>query len=201
MFGECAQQMRAYFEILEAGWMKPRAGKWFQGLDWLAEQLLQWDSSIREDAWQKLGEAFSAATTTKTRERISYVREGNRLAYLLSKALDEVLAATPDAESLEKCLHLVFARVREALTVFHGSIERDVTYGAAYYRGDRATIQVKWWMGFMAALIGDVLSGNAKLHERLISEDATYREMADAQTFPDVPRRVKEAREMYGRAG
>ena len=199
MFRECASQVRSYFETLEAGWMKAREGKWFQGLDWLAEQLHQWDPAIRDEAWRKINEAYEAAKNETTRQRIAYIRQGNRLAYLLSKTLEETLSLGPKDKQLEPRLRAIFGRVAEANTLFHNFIEADPTYGHAYYRGARATIQMQWWMGFLASLIGEVLSENQRLKKKLTDEEPTYREMIAAEAYPDVPRRIREARVMFGR--
>ncbi len=199
MFAEAAPEMRDYYETVERGWMeRTREGKWFLGLDWLCEQLNEWPSEARERSWEKINVAYDAARDDKTRRRVNYVRTGHRLAYLLSKTLEEAHGLAQGADGLQATLGTMFDRVEEALAIYSKSIETDLTYGAAYYRGPRGQIQIDWWMAYMATLIQDAVEGDSWLSDDLDGND-TFRKMVDAIGKEDVPRRVKEAREIHGR--
>ncbi|HIE26074.1 TPA: hypothetical protein EYP66_02175 [Candidatus Poribacteria bacterium] len=110
-------------------------------------QLAEWPNDVRDEAWEQINSAYSAAKSEITRRRVDCVRQGNRLAYLLSKTLQNVSALRKDRNNLEARLRDIFATVKEAMMLYHSKIESDLTYGAAYYRGDRATRQFIWWQG------------------------------------------------------
>jgi len=199
MFKEVAEDMRKYFETLERGWMdRKREGKWFLGLGRLYLQLAEWPHDIRDEAWEQINIAYGAAKSEITRLRVDYVRQGNRLAYLFSKTLDEVHALENDQNELEERLRNIFDSVKDVMTLYHSKIESDTTYGAAYYRGERATRQFMWWKGYIASIIEEVLSDDAELHQRLVTEDSAYRELIEAMAHPDTQQRIKEAREVLG---
>ncbi len=199
MFKEVAEEMQRYFETLERGWTdRKREGQWFLGLDRLYVQLAEWPHDVRDEAWEQINSAYSAAKSEITRLRVDYVRQGNRLAYLLSKTLEDVHALVKDQSELEGKLRDIFAHVKEVMTLYHSKIESDSTYGAAYYRGERATRQFMWWKGYIGSIIKGVLADNAKLHQRLTVEDDTYREMIEAMSHPGVAQRIKDARELLG---
>jgi hypothetical protein len=172
-----------------------REGKWFLGLDRLYVQLAEWSDDVRDEAWEQINIAYAKAQSEITRLRIDYVRQGNRLAYLLSKTLEEVHALRKDQSNLEEGLRAIFACVKETMTLYHSKIESDSTYGAAYYRGDRATRQFMWWKGYIGSIIKEILEGNAELHQRLSAENDTYRELIEAMTYPGVQQRIKDALE------
>jgi len=197
MFKEVAPEMRKYFETLERGWTnKQREGKWFLGLGRLHVQLAEWSNDVRNEAWEHINSAYNAAKSEITRRRVDYVRQGNRLAYLLSKTLEEVHALRKDRSNLEGKLKNTLARVKETMTLYHSTIESDSTYGAAYYRGERATRQFIWWKGYIGSIIEEVLKEDAKLHQRLVIEDDTYRDITEAMSNPGIQQRIKEAKEI-----
>jgi hypothetical protein len=199
MFKEVSEEMRRYFETLERGWMDmKREGKWFLGLDRLYVQLAEWSDDVRDKAWEQINLAYAKAQSEITRLRVDYVRQGNRLAYLLSKTLEEVHGLRKDQSNLEEKLRDIFARVKETMTLYHSKIESDSTYGAAYYRGDRATRQLMWWKGYIGSIIKEILEGNAELHQQLLIENNTYRELIEAMDYPGVQQRIKDALECRG---
>ena len=199
MFKEVAGEMQKYFETLERGWMnRGREGQWFLGLGRLYVQLAEWPHDVRDEAWEQINIAYDAAESDIIRRRVDYVRQGNRLAYLLSKSIEEVHALREDRRDLEGSLRAIFVRVEEVMTLYHSKIESDSTYGAAYYRGERATRQFIWWKAYIGSLIKEVLADNDELHQRLVREHETYQEMIEAMNHPDVARRMGESREILG---
>lgn len=198
MFQEAAPDVRRYFEVLERGWTdRGREGKWFLGLGRLHVQLMEWPKETRDEAWGHIQAAHNAAKSEIARRRVEYVRQGNRLAYLLSKTIEEVHALSSDQSDLERTLEGIFARVKETTALFRSAVESDLTYGSAYYRGERAARQLSWWMGYTASIINEVLADRADLQKRLAAEDSTYREMMEAMAHPAVSQRIQEARETW----
>ncbi len=198
MFREVASEMRQYFETLERGWLgRTHEGQWFLGLNRLYLQLAAWPHEVRDEAWEQINAAYDAAESETTRRRVEYVRHGNRLAVLLSKTLEEAHALKASQSDLESALHDIFARVKETMNLYHSTIESDLTYGSAYYRGERATRQLSWWMGYIASLIEEMLAGNSELQKRLLAEEDIYREMIEAKSDPGVSSRIEEARKLY----
>jgi hypothetical protein len=198
MFKEVAEEMRQYFETLERGWMdKKREGQWFLGLNRLYVQLAEWHHDVRDEAWEMINRAYDAAQNEITRRRVDYVRQGNRLAYLLSKSIEEIHALKKDQNNLEEKLREIFARIKEVMTLYHSTIESDATLGAAYYRGERATRQFMWWKGYIGSIIKEVLADDAELHQQLVKEYDIYREIIEAMTYPGVQERIKESRELF----
>jgi hypothetical protein len=194
MFKEVAEEMRRYYERLERGWMEmKREGKWFLGLDRLCIQLAEWPHDIRDEAWEQINIAYHSARNEITRNRLDYVRQGNRLAYLLSRTLEDIHTVEKNRVDLETELRNILDRVKETLTLYRERIESDETLGAAYYRGDRATRQLAWWKGYLCSIISDILAGSDTLHN-LFAEDDIYREMVSAMGYPGVAQRVKESR-------
>lgn len=196
MFREAAGEMRKYWEIIEQGWMTPREGKWFQGLDWLAEQLKQLPADARDASWAQINRALAAAQSDIVRNRISYVLQGHRLSYLLSKAFEEAHGLLSDRANFSERAKKTVARVAEAENLYRTQIETDGTYGHAYYRGERGEIQIRWWMAHIASVIEDAAPADpASLKE--LSSDTTWQLMVESKEYPDVPRRLKESRQMF----
>ena len=54
------------------------------------------------------------------------------------------------------------------------------------------------WKGYIGSVIEEVLGANAQLRKRLAAKDDTYREIIEAMTYPGVPRRIEEAKEILG---
>jgi len=197
MFKEASEEIRKYFEILERGWMEmKREGKWFLGLDRLYVQLAEWSCDVRDNAWEQINIAYNSAKDDIVRRRVDYVRQGNQMAYLLSKTLEETHAIKKDSDNLETEIRNVLALMKETLTLYHEKIESDITLGSAYYRGDRAIQQLMWWKGYIGSIISDIIKDSSSL-KQLFAEDDMYREMLSAMSSPEVERRIKEARKAY----
>jgi len=177
MFREAAVKMRLFYGALERYWITPRQGKWFEGLDNIGIQLKNWKPEFREEAWRHIEEARKAARSTKTRQRVEYVRAGFRLAYLMPRAHEHLKSLSPGSENLEKRLREVGAIVSEVMAVFRTAIEVDPTYGSAYYRGDRAIREFTKWKAYLGSMMLKLLEGKPELRERLASEDGTIAEL------------------------
>jgi len=198
MFGEAASEVRAYYESLERSWLtRARVGHWFQGLDCPWQQLMQWTGDAREETWKLINAAYAAAKTPIVRKRINYVRNGNRLAYLLSLAYDEAHALKPGLGDLEERIRRIGAAVNEAMAAFHTSIENDLTYGAAYYRGSRADNYLRKWKGDLGECIESALADQPQVKERLSAEDSTLADILAAAADPKIREYwVRERRRM-----
>jgi hypothetical protein len=197
MFGEVATEMQRYFELLERGWTEMnREGKWFLGLNRLYAQLAEWSYDLRDAAWKQINTAYNSAKDAITRSRVDYVRQGNQLAYLLSKTIEEIHTVKKDSANLETELRNILTHVKEALTLYHERIETDATLGSAYYRGERAIRQLMWWKGYIGSIISDILSDSRSI-QQVFAEDATYREMISAMDYPGVMQRIKEAKQIW----
>jgi hypothetical protein len=197
MFGEVAAEMKEFYRIIESGWTTPREGKWFQGLDWLAEQLQQLPADARDAAWKQINVALASAQSDVTRARVTYVLNGNKLSYLLSKSFEEAHALLTETGSLEAQLEHLLKRVGDAVHVYRTKIETDETYGHAYYQGERGEVQIRWWMGHMATVVEDAIASAPEALDR-VKSDTTWQLMLESKDYPDVPRRIGESRPMYG---
>jgi len=187
MFGEAAPQMRAFYESLERSWMtRPRIGHWFQGLDCLWQQLLQWMPAARDEAWDLIEAAFAGAKTPKTRARVEYVRSGHRLPSLMSHAWEQAHALAPGMADVEARAMRIGQIVKQALAVFRTSVETDLTYGAAYYRGPRAEAALDWWKCDLAIAIEAALADKPGAWSRLTAGNPVLADLAAAAAKPDV---------------
>ena len=196
MYREAAGEMKRFYEILERGWTAKREGRWFQGLDWLSEQIKQVPADARDEAFAQINRALAAATSDVVRDRISYVLDGHRLAYLFSKTFEEVHALTADQSDLSEAVMHIVDRVAEAERLYRTKIETDQYYGHAYYRGERGEVQIRWWMAHIASVIEDKIGRKRKVREAL-NASPTWHEMVASKDLPDIPRRLKESRSMW----
>ncbi|MDQ1327644.1 MAG: hypothetical protein QG641_927 [Candidatus Poribacteria bacterium] len=177
MFKEASEEMRKYFEILECGWMEmKREGKWFLELDRLHIQLTEWSYDVRDKAWEQINVAYNSAKDDTVRKRVDYVRQGNRMAYLLSKTLEEAHAIKKDSSNPETKIRNILAHVEETLTLYHKKIESDMTLGSAYYRGERATKQLMWWKGYIGSIISDIIKDSPLLEQIFAKDDNILRD-------------------------
>jgi len=135
--------------------------------------LAEWPYDIRNRAWKQINIAYNSAKDEVVRSRIDYIRAGNRMAYLLSKAIEDVQAIGKHNPETE--IRNVMALVKEALAHYHEKIETDQTLGSAYYRGDRAIQQLMWWKGYIGSIISDIIADSPSL-EQLFAEDDIYYE-------------------------
>lgn len=190
MFGEAAAEMKAYFDALERSWMtRPRVGHWFQGLDCMWQQLLQWTPAAREEAWQHVNAAYDAAMSQKVRQRVDYVRRGHRVAYLLSLGHEKAHALKPDSAELERAIREITAIAADAVSSFHTGVEPDLTYGAAYFRGERAQAQFNWWKCDLGIAIEAALANRPDLRSQLTGSNPMLGELFQAAADPDIRRR------------
>ena len=199
MFKEAADEMREYWRIIEEGWMNPREGKWFQGLDWLAEQLRQLPAEARDSSWAQINRAMVAAKSDTVRDRVSYVLQGHKLSYLLSKTLEDAHSLKATDADITESIKGIVARVRETLSLYREEIEVDPFYGRARYCGERGEVQFQWWMAHIASVIVDIAKHHSGALDSVAS-DTTWLEMLGAKEYPDVARRLTESRPMYGLA-
>ena len=197
MFKEASEEMRKYFEILERGWMEmKREGKWFLGLGRLYLQLSVWSYDIRDKAWEQINIAYNSAKDDIVRKRVDYIRQGNQMAYLLSKTIEETNKIEKDGHNLETKIRNILDNMKETLTLYHEKIEPDITLGSAYYRGENAIHQLTWWKGYIGSIISDIIADSPSL-KQLFAEDDIYRDMISAMNFPGVDQRIKEAKKAY----
>jgi len=196
MFGEAAPEMKGFYGVLEHNWMtRPRIGHWFQGLDCMWQQLLQWTPDAREEAWERINAAYAAAKSQKARERVDYVRRGHRVTYLLSLAHEKVHALKPDAPDLERAIREITALAADVVASFRTAIEPDLTYGAAYYRGERAEAMFNWWRCDLGIAIEAALAKKPDLRERLSASDPMLAEIFRTAADPDIRRRWEREHE------
>ena len=196
MFREVGSDMRRYYESLERGWMdRSREGQWFLGLDRLHVQLAEWPAASRDEAWGHLNRAYDRAADDLTRQRVEYVRWGNQFAFQLSIVLERVHSLEENQSNRYAELTDLLGQVAQTMALFQAHIESDLTYGSAYYQGERATSQLSWWLGYMGVIIEEKLADEEELHRRLLDEQPIYSKMIEARDHPGVERRIQQARE------
>jgi len=138
-FGAAAPQMRAYHDACERYWMKPRPGRWFEGLDRLAAEVAMADTAVLREARGHL-EAASAAADPLVRRRIEWIRTGFDFTMAVAEMVDAGRSAgAPDtAERL-----LASARQVEAT---HQVLLADPAYRHTYYEGQRFDRRCWGWL-------------------------------------------------------
>ncbi len=192
MFREAAPQMKAFYDYLDEVWKTPRAGKWFNGFDWIFEQCVLWPEDKRKQAWLLIDAAQEAATASVTRERVDYVRRGHRVAYLLPRACE--LAgdlAVGDEADLEQRIRDVSAAMRETLACFHADVEGDPTYSSEF-RSVYSDNQFLWMEAYLGDCVEAALAGHSELRDRLVADDALLARMLDVRRNAnwDIKRRI-----------
>ena len=153
------------------------------------QQLLQWTPAAREEAWQHVNAAYEAATSEKVRERVDYVRRGHRVAYLLSLGHEKAHALKPGAADLERAIREITAIAADAVASFRTQVEPDLTYGAAYFRGERAQAQFDWWKCDLGIAIEAALANRPDLRKQLAASDRVLEELFRAAADPNIRRR------------
>jgi len=184
MFHEAAPEMKAYYEALERRWMgRMRAGRWFEGFDWVFLQFVHWSADVREEARRLLDAARAAARSPLVRARIEYIQRGHRFAYLFPRAHEHLLAIRADSPDLEREIRAFSETVNEIMTTFTAGVGMElITAYSPIYVEDRA---FRWWKAYLGDLLETLLAGRPDLRDRVISDDPIVADMLSIRRGAD----------------
>ena len=186
MFREAAPQMKAFYDTLEESWMNRwKKGRWFLGLTNVYVHMISWTKEYREKAWKLINDAYKAARNHLIRQRVEYILNGHRFAYLLSHCWDALEKTGEDHQALEEDIRHVLSFLRQGMEANDRHIVPDTTYGPAYYRGKRVSDTYDRCKGVIAMKLNGVLKDDTTLREKLMGEDVLFAEMMDIAVKPD----------------
>lgn len=97
-FGPQAAEMRAYHAECEHYWLRPRKGRWFEGLENLSAEAEMSDPAPLREAKKHLEAAMTSATDSTIRKRIEWLKKGFDFSYAVAEAFDaaKLPASSPD---------------------------------------------------------------------------------------------------------
>lgn len=119
LFRGAASEMRAFYDKLEEVWMRPREGRWFQGLRGLHDQVPCYTVSDIDALEALLNRAYKACRDPLVRLRVDYIRRWFPFPATLVRGwrwADEVLALPPGpiAQVKAQALRRLPARLKRA---------------------------------------------------------------------------------------
>jgi hypothetical protein len=103
-FGDVAAPMRAFHEVCERYWTRPRRGKWFEGLDHLAPEEAMADAAILREARGHLEKALAETKDSLVRSRIAWLKKGFDFTTAVAGAFDAKKIAADSPDGLERLL-------------------------------------------------------------------------------------------------
>ena len=186
MFREAAPKMKEFYQCLEEGWMSRwKQGRWFLGLTNIYVHMISWRAPYRDRAWRLINEAHKAARGHLIRQRVEYVLNGHRFAYIVSKSCERIEAVGSNPETLGADVREVLALMHEGMDVNNRYVVPDLTYGAAYYRDRRMEDAYDRWKGVAAMKLHEATKDREDVRARLRREDALFSELMDIAVKPD----------------
>lgn len=160
LYGDVANEMREFYSTLESIWTKKRPGRWFQGLDWIDTELINFDAPKMTRAMDLLNQAYSKSDGI-VRERVDYVRRLFRFSYVITAGYDAAmsLSALPleTRADAEKCIleaERVLRLASDAERIYACTLKADPLHQHSYYRDDE-----RFWRkfdGWERRLVGQV---------------------------------------------
>ena len=91
LYADAAPIMKEFYSTLERIWMKPRAGKWFQGFLILAGEIAIFDIGAMTTA-RRLLEQAEAQSSGVVLERVRYIKRYFDFGYLLEAGYDDAMS-------------------------------------------------------------------------------------------------------------
>ena len=205
MFHESADDMREFYDHMEAAWnSRKRKGWWFQGLLRVYTHLVNWLPEEREKSWALVGKAYAGASDPVAKARIGWIMRAHRFPYLLSKAYEAADKLTPETPDLQERVAETLDLVRQTFRAYREGILGDEQFNHTYYRAPRMTREFTWWKGIVSEPIHRATAAHPEVREHFTGDplfDALM-ESAVATNWPDWHEfTVKESIEIYGQDG
>ncbi|OGG52983.1 MAG: hypothetical protein A3F84_19235 [Candidatus Handelsmanbacteria bacterium RIFCSPLOWO2_12_FULL_64_10] len=149
LFRGAAGEMRAFYDKMEEVWMRPREGRWFQGLRGLHDQIPCYTVEDVDALEALLGRAYRASRDPLVRLRIDYVRRWFPFPATLVRGwrwADEVLALPPGPAAQEKAQALRRLPARLSRAFRQAVLEDRLMPKRAYFSDGRyqARVEAPW---------------------------------------------------------
>ncbi len=141
-FGEAAVEMRAFHDTCERYWTRPRAARWFEGLDHLGPEEAMADTAILREARWHLDAAFAGAQDPKVRARIAWLKKGFDFTAAIGEAFEAKKAAAAGRDGLERLI-----AAASAVEVAYEVLTTEPAYRHGYYKRGRR-FENKCWRWF-----------------------------------------------------
>ena len=145
LFGGAAGEVRAFYDLLESIWRRPRRGRWFQGLGGLRQQVDCYTTGDADVLEATLARAYSATRDPLVRLRIDYIRRWFQFPATLIRGwhvADEICALPAGPEAREKAAGLRKLRPRLKRAHRQAILEDPNMPKAAYFNDGRYEARV-----------------------------------------------------------
>ncbi|MDP6778172.1 MAG: DUF4838 domain-containing protein [Candidatus Latescibacteria bacterium] len=145
LFRGAAGEIRAFYDLLESIWCRPREGRWFQGLRGLHDQVPTYTLQDADDLEAILNRARKATRDPLVRLRIDYIRRWFPLPATLIRGwhtADEILAAAPGPEIQARAAELKKLRGRLPRAFRQAILEDRWMAKRAYFQDGRYEARV-----------------------------------------------------------
>jgi hypothetical protein len=167
LYADVAPEMKEFYATLERIWMKKRPGQWFQGLDRIDTELVNFDATAMTQAMSLLDRAYSESSGL-VRERVDYVRRMFRFSYVVVIGYDAAMSLKSlplenqsDANLLVSEMKRVLRLARDAEQVYSNTLKKDPLHQHAYYKDDD-----RFWQkfdGWQKRLVSQVIGQLTRL--------------------------------------
>ena len=145
LFGGAAGEVRAFYDLLESIWRRPRQGRWFQGLRGLNDQVDCYTIDDANALEAMLSRAYKATRDPVVRLRIEYIRRWFQFPATLIRGWhvsDEILDLPHGSEAREKAAGIRKLRPRLKRAHRQAILEDRNMPKAAYFNDGRYEARV-----------------------------------------------------------
>ncbi len=145
LFRGAAGEVRSFYDRLESIWCRPRAGRWFQGLRGLHDQVPVYTLQDADDLEAILARAYKATRDPLVRLRIDYVRRWFPFPATLIRGwhgADEILVTAPGPAAQEKAAALRKIRGRLSRSFRQAVLEDRWMAKGSYFQDGRYEARV-----------------------------------------------------------
>lgn len=139
LYGNAAPTMKRFYSTLERIWAKERPGRWFQGLEWINTELINFDADAMTQAMRLLDKAH-AESDGIVRERVDYVRRFFRFSYVIVAGYDAAMSLKEmqlenraDADKSVREMRRVLSLASDAERIYSTTLKVDPLHQTSYY--------------------------------------------------------------------
>jgi hypothetical protein len=158
-FGPAAPYMKRFYATLERIWTRPRQGMWFQGLDKMRYETATVSPQRMEQAWRLLEQA-SARASGDHAKRVTYIRNGFEMSYLLAtifadakRLAEQRIVRKADLERILSGSVDVLSRLSQPTDSFEKHLRDDPAYAHVYFRPPRFPHKTETWRQEIGELV------------------------------------------------
>lgn len=140
LFRDASVHMRSFYDLMEEIWLRPRKGRWFQGLDGIHDQVTSYTMIDVDDLEAILERAYGSTQDPLVRLRIDYIRRWFPFPATLIKGwhkANEILSLPPGEETEILVAQLLKIKLRITEAYQSAILEDRLMFKTSYFNDGR----------------------------------------------------------------